>query len=616
MEIIWLSPSDFVTRSPTFKLTHDYKAPIVHVGSSAAGTGFLTIALNLPSGAVFDQIFIGYQVSNSATNINGLFVIEGKWLGAGILRYNEDTVLSSIVPAGHTSTIAAPFVASGAVSLTLRVTFASVAHTIGIGAIGVRLRATCGNVQSFSPATATADANEWIQQAIDHVSAAGGGTVRVPPGVHVVSRAIELRSNVHLKGSGANATTIKLRDDLASTLAQANPAHKTAFLENRFSVIRVAGQQNVAISDLRIDGNKSKNVFLGKFFDILGAYQSGIAVVHAGGNISFPPSPMDPAARSSQCRIENCIVENSMSDGVAVNFSDHVEIRDTRSLSNGLPGEDMFGIILGSGSDRCVVERCSTLGNSHGGIELFSEFSTNHQVRSCEADAIIVRALTSTGIAPVHHTISGCVVSNERNPAGPCIVIHGSCVTVRDCDVQVRLNEGIAVVPLPDPPGSLQRYKSLAFLNNRVRSLGNETPGDAPTQAFAIQDVDDLLVSGNVVIGPFQGVALSIARCRQGVVTGNTLRNGEYWAEDPSPLPFPFARGIQLKGCRWITVMANSVRGYNLGLWLLTYNDNPTSNENLVLGNSVLHNGQAWNNQSDPPLPDPFGNNIPVLPLP
>ncbi|SOD02636.1 hypothetical protein SAMN05216486_10524 [bacterium JGI 053] len=152
MEIIWLSPSDFVTQSPPFKLTHDVNAPVVVVESSGAGTGYLTIALNLPSGTVFDQIFVGYQVSNSATSINGLLLLEGKTPGAGILRYKDGTVLSSTVPTGHTATIATPFVASGAVSLALRVTFASAAHKISIGAIGVRSKATCGNVQPFPQA--------------------------------------------------------------------------------------------------------------------------------------------------------------------------------------------------------------------------------------------------------------------------------------------------------------------------------------------------------------------------------------------------------------------------------------------------------------------------------
>jgi hypothetical protein len=612
MEIIWLNPSDFVATSPTLKLTHHSQAPVVIVESSTAGSGVLAIALNLPSGAVFDQISVGYQVTNSATSINGLSVTEGKTTGAGILRHSEDTVLSSTVPASHTATIAAPFVASGAVSLTLRVKFASVAHKISIGAIGVGLRATCGNGQPFSLLTAAADnATEWIQEAIDRVAAAGGGTVRVPPGIHVVNGAIELLSNVHLKGSGTGATILKMRGDLAGTLDKANPDHKKAFLENRFSVIRIAGQQNATISDLRIDGNRSKNIYLGSedFFDIDGGYQSGIAVVHAGGYISQPPPATDPTARSSRCRIENCVIENCVSDGIAVNYSNHIEIRDTRSLSNGLPERTMFGIILGGGTDSCVIERCSTFGNSHGGIELLSEFSTNHEVRSCEADAIIVRGRTSAGPLPVYHTISGCVVSNEHNPSGPCIVIEASCVTVRDCDVRVRLNQGITVVPL----NPSERYKSLTFLNNRVRSLGNETVNDSPSQAIAIQDTDDLLVSGNIVIGPFHDVGLTIGRCRQGVVTGNTLRNSEYWSGDDFTSPLQKTRGIQVKGCQWITVMSNSVRGYKVGLTLITWNDKPTSKENLVLGNSLLHNDEVWQNDSDPQSADLLGNNIPVL---
>jgi polygalacturonase len=47
-----------------------------------------------------------------------------------------------------------------------------------------------------------------IQEAIDRVSLAGGGTVHLGAGVHQISTPIRIRSNVILSGAGHKATTI------------------------------------------------------------------------------------------------------------------------------------------------------------------------------------------------------------------------------------------------------------------------------------------------------------------------------------------------------------------------------------------------------------------------
>ena len=55
------------------------------------------------------------------------------------------------------------------------------------------------NVRSFGAAgDGKADDRDSIQKAIDHCSAAGGGTVEVPPGVYR-SCGIMLRNHVHLQ---------------------------------------------------------------------------------------------------------------------------------------------------------------------------------------------------------------------------------------------------------------------------------------------------------------------------------------------------------------------------------------------------------------------------------
>ena len=88
----------------------------------------------------------------------------------------------------------------------------------------------------LNAATRSVSPGESIQDAIDYVSANGGGTVTLAAGVHPISTSIKMKSNVTLSGAGSTATTINTSKVIKS-IEQASE-----------------GLQNVTIQNLNITG--------------------------------------------------------------------------------------------------------------------------------------------------------------------------------------------------------------------------------------------------------------------------------------------------------------------------------------------------------------------------
>src|SRR5690606_39983394 len=80
-----------------------------------------------------------------------------------------------------------------------------------------------------------------IQAAIDGLSASGGGTLRLRPGVYEVAGGLQLKSNVRLVGSGVDITVLRLTGS------------------KRAHVVRAVDARNICIEDLTVDGNWSND---------------------------------------------------------------------------------------------------------------------------------------------------------------------------------------------------------------------------------------------------------------------------------------------------------------------------------------------------------------------
>jgi hypothetical protein len=166
----------------------------------------------------------------------------------------------------------------------------------GVGAYGNDLTASSGavyNVRDFGAAgDGSSDDTDHLQQAID-AARAGGGIVFLPPGVYLTRRLV-LHSRVHLRGSGGDATVLKLA-----------PGANTAILESyRFSQENAArsnaGISMFSVRDLTLDGNRAHGNAVSYGMRIYGyayeiseviTYQCGAdGIVSAWGNAAALPA--------------------------------------------------------------------------------------------------------------------------------------------------------------------------------------------------------------------------------------------------------------------------------------------------------------------------------------
>lgn len=137
---------------------------------------------------------------------------------------------------------------------------AAVVGAVTIGAAAHRDQPTGGsqsgetayNVRDFGAAgDGRSDDTDGIQQAIASARA-GGGVVFFPPGVYLTRR-LTLHTGIHLRGSGGDATVLRLK-----------PGANSAILESdRFEELTGGrgdgGITMFSVRDLTLDGNKSRN---------------------------------------------------------------------------------------------------------------------------------------------------------------------------------------------------------------------------------------------------------------------------------------------------------------------------------------------------------------------
>lgn len=162
-----------------------------------------------------------------------------------------------------------------------------------------------------------------IQKAVDAIGAAGGGTIYFPKGTYLVSNgnpravswdnraAIWIRfNNVHLKGAGVNATTLRLADG-------AN-AHIVKFGQREGRTIAVV---NGSVRGLRLDGNRvsqkmpSERVNHWHGIDVAsGARRIVLANLFITNTQYYGIGMQRRSIKDS--RIEHVVIENSGADGI------------------------------------------------------------------------------------------------------------------------------------------------------------------------------------------------------------------------------------------------------------------------------------------------------------
>ncbi|MEH1097896.1 glycosyl hydrolase family 28-related protein [Micromonospora sp. CPCC 205561] len=254
----------------------------------------------------------------------------------------------------------------------------------GVGTVGIGGTAVANGLSSAGDATVvnvrehgakgdgTADDTAALQAAIDRVRSTGG-IVFLPPGTYLTRR-LTLHSRVHLRGSGGDATTLRLK-------AGAN----SAILESE-GFARLSGTRSddgitlFSLRDLTLDGNKEQNPEGGHGLRVYGyGYEITEVIVfncRGDGILSeWGPAAALPAP-SHQMEARLTAVRTHGNDGHGVNFQG--------------PHDSMF-------------LNCVTFENAGAGFRLAGD-STGTQMVNCHAWGIKQNVSFDLGATSV-----GCV---------------------------------------------------------------------------------------------------------------------------------------------------------------------------------------------------------------
>lgn len=237
-----------------------------------------------------------------------------------------------------------------------------------------------------------------IQIALDALKERGGGTVKLNPGTYDITGPVRLSDNITLTGSGTSTILrkcdgfktsfiidadwgmlkavvkdasgfrigmgIQLYDSQhdqgwdVTTAVITDIQDNTIYFDNRTvndylaslngtitngcSIIEAVDAENVKISDLVIDGNKSTN-------DYINGCRGGGVYIH----------------KSKNCLVENVKIHDFNGDTFSWQITENITVRGCEA-SDG----DGLGFHPGTGSDHSVVENCISHNNMGDGIFL------------------------------------------------------------------------------------------------------------------------------------------------------------------------------------------------------------------------------------------------------
>lgn len=240
--------------------------------------------------------------------------------------------------------------------------------------------------------------SDAVNLALDALKTRGGGTVKLNPGIFEITGPIRLLSNTSLTGSGESTVLrkcngfstsfiidadwgmlkaivkdasgfskgmgIQLYDDEhkqgwdVTTAIITDIENNTIYFDNRTvndyisslngtvsnacSIIEAVGIENVKISDLAIEGNKTNN-------DYINGCRGGGIYLH----------------KSKNCAVENVKITGFNGDTYSWQITENITLRGCEAADgNGL------GFHPGTGSDHSVVENCISHNNKGDGIFL------------------------------------------------------------------------------------------------------------------------------------------------------------------------------------------------------------------------------------------------------
>ncbi|WP_318626887.1 right-handed parallel beta-helix repeat-containing protein [Paenibacillus polymyxa] len=220
----------------------------------------------------------------------------------------------------------------------------------------------------------TTDDTAAIQLAIDSASLLGGGNVYFTPGVYLCGP-LTLRDNVRLMGSGKITTTLKFKD--------AGNDH----------ILSGTSIQNVGITDLTIEGNKSKQTVGDNGIMLQSVTTALIQAVTIKNVIGHA------VAVQGSTNIEIDMNEFANNNGNGIMFSDTkmLDITSNSIHNNSQRGISSYGTIQ-NGSEYITISENEIYENTLDGIRLEYVSTTVNACRYVTIDGNIVRNNVSHGI--------------------------------------------------------------------------------------------------------------------------------------------------------------------------------------------------------------------------
>lgn len=243
------------------------------------------------------------------------------------------------------------------------------------------------------------DDNLAIQQAIDRVAVAGGGTVLIKAGTYAISNALRLASHVNLVGEGKDKTILKkapalnsrITVDAESTQDQATVEDACGFRPGMgVTLVDKADRGGWCAVVKTIERVEGSTLFFDQILDVDYMLQNSPEVstafplIVASGVEDFRVSDLTAEGshretgwnqscgnaavyvfHSQKFKIQNIVARNFGSDGISTQFVEDPVIQDCETYGNG-----GLGIHLGTVALRATVQRNQIHDNGGDGLYL------------------------------------------------------------------------------------------------------------------------------------------------------------------------------------------------------------------------------------------------------
>jgi polygalacturonase len=308
-----------------------------------------------------------------------------------------------------------------------------------------------------------------INAAITGCNAAGGGIVLIPAGTYLVNQ-LTLKANVWVRGAGRTGTTIKLANAQNSSILQALVS-------------------NVAISDLKIDGNAA-----------------GQSSAGGAGAIRF--------SGISRGYVRNVHVVNAAESAVYADACTDCVISDSYFETNGsLAGTFTVGMVRVNTGTRVKVINCHVdQPYAHG----FQVSGTGCIVSGCTARNPQTAAILFATSSSTDCIISNCYGTSNRTDGN--IIDIGDSV---NCTIRGNVCVGGRTGIDWDAGTNVDRGNRNTIVGNVCH--GNAIFGISAAGANVSGNGMDAVIVGNIVSGSVGGIALD--SILNGIVANNLVKN-------------------------------------------------------------------------------------------